>query len=292
MNDNRSNKLPPVESDPVVSAEYRATATERTPPALDEMVLAKAKATTKTSGLQGFTAFWFRPLAFVASLGLALALVLELTSVQELTPVMDANFDPSRQETAPVRANRSNDSDGGARGFDFNSDSPVGKQETAGAPAPALVTSPKSELSSQLPQELMPSSSDDVGSRQASESVNAPLADESTSADFAELIEASSKRMQQQEGARKSTIQSLAQSRETEQLQAQVEEAGLFRASAVLFDETVRPCTKDQMAAPLTWWQCISELEEAGRHDEAKAELELFDTAHPDFDLPEILLSQ
>ena len=53
-----------------------------------------------------------------------------------------------------------------------------------------------------------------------------------------------------------------------------------------------RPCADEQTAIPVTWWQCISDLKEAGRPDEAKAEMNLFNKAHPDFKAPEILPSQ
>ena len=57
------------ESDPLVSAEYRAAATERTPPALNALVLKNAEAAAKDTAFRRFTANWFRPLAFVATLG-------------------------------------------------------------------------------------------------------------------------------------------------------------------------------------------------------------------------------
>jgi hypothetical protein len=92
--------------------------------------------------------------------------------------------------------------------------------------------------------------------------------------------------MRSEEGVTANAIQNLVQIRETDKVGSQ--NGARPRATATIPDETPRPCTRKQLAEPTTWWQCISDLEEAGRHDEAKAELDLFDMAHPDFEAPEI----
>lgn len=74
---NHDNDGPARDGDPLVSAAYRELANERAPAALDKAILAKA-ATAAGGGrtVQRFSA-WFRPLAFIATASLSLAIILE-----------------------------------------------------------------------------------------------------------------------------------------------------------------------------------------------------------------------
>jgi hypothetical protein len=92
------------ESDPVVSAAYRAGATERTPPELDARVLDGARGATADTGLRRFSAFWFRPVAFVATLGLSLALILELTDTVKEPSLTAIDAGSSRQEAESIES--------------------------------------------------------------------------------------------------------------------------------------------------------------------------------------------
>jgi hypothetical protein len=65
-------------TDPAVSAAYRAIATETAPPRLDDIVLRKAaKETNERNRLATFLSSVRRPLAFAATLVLALSIVLQ-----------------------------------------------------------------------------------------------------------------------------------------------------------------------------------------------------------------------
>lgn len=289
MNHDRENKLPATESDPMVSAEYRATATERTPPALDAAVLKKAEAAARESGLQRFTAFWFRPLAFVATLGLALALVLDFTSMQTLQPAMDQEFEAARQETHSLQAVPSNNADNRTTDFYFKFDSPAGKQQLAKPPARAQEFAPEAESGRQRP-EPAPALTNENKASGVSDSASAPAGDERVSADFAEMIEASSRKMPQNYIATETAIQNLGQTSVTDDSEAENVSAYWTPTAATIV--TTRPCTEEQTVSPMTWWHCISELEEAGRHHEARAEMDLFDKTHPDFKAPQVLPSQ
>ena len=176
MNEDRDNNLASAETDPLVSAEYRATATERTPAVLDVSVLKQAS--LAPSGLRRFTAVWFRPLAFVATLTLALALVIELTSMPE--------------QEAPA---------------DQHPEIPIDR----------------------------------------------------ASAEFARMLQDDTRRMQEQSSPIAGTA-----------------------------DVTTRSCTVEQIADAQEWWQCIQELTDAGRVEEARAELLRFNKAYPDFEAPDL----
>lgn len=71
-------------SDATVTAGYRALANEKTPGHLDAKIVRNARnATTKQTGVFRITA-WLRPLAFAATAGLSIALLLELDETQIL----------------------------------------------------------------------------------------------------------------------------------------------------------------------------------------------------------------
>lgn len=268
MNQDTENNRPGDESDPLVSASYRATATERTPPALDAAVLKKAEAAPRDIGLRRFTAFWFRPLAFVATLGLSLALLLELNRSPEsqsiATPDIEFGHSKAQSKLAdPPPAVI------GVTSEDDRTDSPTNMSGPTRSKNPIVETGRL---------ESAPAPATD------------PVGTVETSADFAEMIEASSMQIQKQQRVAEITTQGLAQTRPEEK--EQVREVAAFRASAFMLEEAARACTNEQISVPATWWQCISDLEEDGRHDEAKAELELFNKANPDFEAPVFLPSQ
>lgn len=285
---NQDNKLPADEGDAMVSAEYRTTATERTPPALDAVVLKMAKAGARHSGLRGFTAFWFRPLAVVATLGLSLALLLELTGPLDLQSIETPETGRREAESTvvdPIPAVIGTTSD-----VRRSADSAAREKQSAEPVALPQAADPSYQTERQRRLETTLSTAGDFEAAQAPASANAPTTDEHTSADFADMIEASSKQMREQERVTEYAIKGLRQFKADDK--DQDEEVAAFRASAYLSNEEARPCTDEQMAVPVTWWQCISDLDEAGRHDEARAEMGRFNKAHPDFKAPEILPSQ
>ena len=228
MNHDGENELPGTGSDPTVSAEYQAMANERTPADLDSAVLKEAEAAVRGSGLQGFTPLWFRPLAFVASLGLALALLLENTSTDTLLWTLD----PETPTVVP------------------------------------------------------------------SDNANTTTEAEKISSEFSEMIEASSKRMREQEALRDAIILNLGEpgardARRDAIIRKYFDARGLEtnsseiitvpRALTGMTTDVPKSCTEEITIGPWAWLQCISDLDDAGRHDEASVEMELFKEAYPDF---------
>ena len=267
MNQDGENNLPGDENDPLISAEYRATATERTPPTLDAVVLKTAEAAARDSGLRGFTAFWFRPLAFVATLGLSLALLLELNQSLQPQPVISP-----ASEVQSVVADPAPALPGAPSENQRSADTPANKASVTQSKDPIVETGRLKRQES------------------TAASANDPVGNVDTSADFAEMIEASSKQIQEQHGVAEIAIEGFKQTRSDEPEQSR--EVAAFQASALPLVDSARPCTEEQLAVPEMWWQCISDLEEDGRHSEANAELDLFNQANPDFEAPEIDPSQ
>jgi hypothetical protein len=67
------------ETDDEVSAAYRAVAGESAPPHLDRQVLRQAKTAAGSRWFGKYSFSFFRPAAFVATLGLSLAIVLQIS---------------------------------------------------------------------------------------------------------------------------------------------------------------------------------------------------------------------
>ncbi|MDH3439672.1 MAG: hypothetical protein OEM63_02885 [Gammaproteobacteria bacterium] len=87
------------ETDPLVGATYRELARETVPPDVDAAVLTQARrAVASRSGIARLTG-WLRPLAFVATAGLSLALILQLSNTPDWQ--LPDNPDPA---VAPVPA--------------------------------------------------------------------------------------------------------------------------------------------------------------------------------------------
>lgn len=231
MNQDRDNRDPPAETDPLVSASYRQIATERAPPELDAKTLMKARAAAADSPFRRFTASWFRPLAFIATLGLSLALVLELTSTMQAP-------------TAP---------EGGA-----------GRQHDRSAGT-----------------ESLPGESPDASAGDSPAAPQPPGADDPARVDFLDTMRHSSKQMRDADNAARAAIQA-------SQLPAEASPAGEAagpRTNAA--DETTNSCSKEQTRDPAKWWRCITELEQAGRHQEASVEMDHLREAFPDFEPPQ-----
>ena len=76
-----SEQRPDTENDPRVTRAYREAATETTPAAIDEAVLQQARQALSGNGWQRYakSIHWLRPMAWAATIGLSLAIVLELT---------------------------------------------------------------------------------------------------------------------------------------------------------------------------------------------------------------------
>jgi hypothetical protein len=92
------------DNDPRVTQTYRDLATEKAPAALDDKVLAMAAAAARTP--YGLARAWMRPVAWAATIGLCLAIVVEVARFNGEPPAQ-ADFDAGRvagEPTAPQGA--------------------------------------------------------------------------------------------------------------------------------------------------------------------------------------------
>ena len=121
-------------SDPRVSRTYRDLATETSPPGLDEAILKMAAGNAPTR--YGLARGWLRPVAWAATIGLSLALVLEVSQYTEVTTIEEQTADSlSEQVVSDDLAANSGDANFAKQVRDKRSD----------IPAPAKALAPRIE---------------------------------------------------------------------------------------------------------------------------------------------------
>ena len=89
-------------ADPSVSATYRQLADERAPAGLDEKVLHRAAAAPRISS--GIGRAWMKPVAWAATIGLSLAIVLEMTQLPQAPPDVNVVAPPAPTDERPTLA--------------------------------------------------------------------------------------------------------------------------------------------------------------------------------------------
>ena len=92
--------------DDALSAAYRSLATETTPAALDDRVLDAARRHTTGRPAQGKRRTWYRPVTFVATAGLSLALLIQLDNSGVVEPTAITEGSAGGTASAPGDAFR------------------------------------------------------------------------------------------------------------------------------------------------------------------------------------------
>jgi len=92
------------EVDHEVASAYRGLAIESAPDNLDRSVLRSARKEVQSEDGRYWRAAWYRPAAFVATVGLSLALLLQLGDVALFGPPVDG-ADPALKGVTPVSEN-------------------------------------------------------------------------------------------------------------------------------------------------------------------------------------------
>lgn len=96
MNDERDKTV----TDRLVSDTYREMANERAPQVLNDKVLGMAAGAKPARSL--IPGPWMKPVAWAATIGLSLAIVLELTEMPQTPPDMDGGFAPASMAEEPA----------------------------------------------------------------------------------------------------------------------------------------------------------------------------------------------
>ena len=255
-------------TDPAVSSIYRDLARERTPASLNESILRQA-ARGAGHGYSHSLA-WLRPMAWAATIGLSLAIVIELAEIPQAdltrpgNELRDATLPDPRVEADSERleppASQASRSDRAAQpGGDAQ---PV---NTLGTPSAAAIRDRKSSeaLRSQLgrierPQTTM--ADDKAPERQG------PASDVSA--------------------FRVTGAPALEEAAAAARLRGGAEEEALEGSTNAAAGRNARSCGADAQDVPEAWLECIKELRESGREDEADEQQRQLLAAFPDFVIP------
>ncbi len=255
MTEERSN--PDSVEDALVSRTYRESAVEQVPDELDQAVLQRAR--QRSSNRYSRSVVWLRPMAWAATIGLCLAIVVEINNVPQPMPEQLARPAASadamtpaervREEAAPARSVQ-----GGTGTTNMNKS--VSHETEALQQRTKKTVDAKGRVSLQnVPQHsksdagesaFVPAEVMESLESKDSHDVNAPMLEE---ADHV------------------SGLRSIA-----------------ITASPASAELTAATCDLQARATPQTWLECIEALEENGLDDLAGEQRDQLRKAFPDFD--------
>ncbi len=262
-------------NDDLVSTTYREVATESAPDELNRSVLQLAAAEARPRAARGNS--WMRPMAWAATIGLSLAIVLQLSEAPQPEPAM---FD-ALGVTAPAPATKSRLQDSAdvaelhetsmqhdnatyEKDADSARRSLVKEEEIVATPATVSAAEEKKLKDVEMRQQ-------EAGKGSKPDMSAAFDADDGdVNHDPYALVEP-----QREDPPASAQAKRAAPSSAMEANYATVEMAARERDAA---------CDTQAIATPETWTDCISELLEAGRSDDADSELERLRQTFPDFD--------
>lgn len=278
-----SNNTDHRDDDQRLTDAYRAVANERAPDYLNEKVLRLA-ASRRTPYFRART--WTRPLAWAATIGLSLAIVLEMTRVPQVEP-----------DSIGIAAPGSLETDDRRREIGTTLDESHATEKAVIAPQPAEMDAqtmdakrarpsvPSADrLSSEkfVPTDISVFRDAEEMARTRAGSDAGPAAQRPERKETAvdeDVAETTGKDVTQAQAT------STGSSREDEGQAENGDALASFAArSASESPVALRHCGESVRSQPDSWIACIRELEESGQEDEARSEYEEFRRAFPDFD--------
>ncbi len=253
MTEERSHPDTDGVSDPLVSRTYRESAQERVPDALDRAVLQQAR--QNAGNRYSRSVIWLRPMAWAATIGLSLAIVIELANLPQPDPALlalpeaEAPLDlndaiaPPRFEVEALepRARKTVDDEGRVNQLNAPTFGKTEAPESAPKPEPA------------------------------SAPVSAPVSDADT--------------FRRQDAAVLEEAEAIARMREGKSTELDAGSVGYFSGPAAAA-RVPMPCVAEVRLTPETWLKCIVELEDAGLDELASRQREQLQEVFPDFELP------
>ena len=280
---NQDNDRPEAtDVDPHVSEHYASLADEVTPAKLDRAVLHDAARAVRADNRRGSFGAWFRPVAFMATVGLSLAIILDLSDTSLFSPPSDLSVETASPAPAViddpadvVGKNRSN-----PQVIEF-----IRQEKSVSAPGLTIDAEekPATDAGETTGQRAAETSAPDRA--QVPETRPDPAAtqqDLSVASDvFSSEVESTRQRIDEAESASGAYLQP--------QPGAETELAEPFERAPTLNLYIAEPlrCTDEQRSDLVNWWQCIEELKESGQPQIAERELGYLLTEFPDFVPPE-----
>lgn len=247
--------------DHVVSQAYHELAQEHAPAHLDHVVLNEARKEAKRRRSHQFS--WLRPAAWVTTVGLCLAIVLEVTDMvpediaadrTSVTEEKDTTAKPQVPQQKRIALPAS---------ADIRTASPDDATEgRVDAPAPTAAGADAEEM---LPG--VSSEAAEVSKAFKSES-DAAMEFESLQQDDALSLRDAAEPVRRQESAVRESI------------------GPVSRAASPVDTDDERYCDEQETATPEAWVECIMRLQMEGRHDEARQEYDRLHETFPGAEIP------
>jgi hypothetical protein len=287
-----NDKQEATEVDPQVAANYESLADEKAPVNLDKAVLREATRAVRADNRRGSFGAWFRPVAFMATIGLSLAIILDLSDTTIFSPPADMSLETA----APAAAESAADVVGRSR-----TDSVVGdfirQEKSVSAQGLTATTQHKSAAGDEnvTPQAAASESADPERGAQL-QAGRAPVGPQPAPASAAGQVvvsevftqeAASAEQLIQEIGS--TSGYALQSPTEAAAPSVQLRQSQALDTAARVTDVQVTKlqCSQEEKVAPETWWSCIESLRQAGADEFADRELENLRQAFPDFELPE-----
>lgn len=280
---NQDNDRPEANDvDPQVSAHYASLADEVTPANLDQAILRDATRAVRADNRRGSFGAWFRPVAFMATFGLSLAIILDLGDTSIFSPPADMpaeSVSPTPavvDDTADVVGKNRSD----PQVIDF-----IRQEKSVSAPGLTFDTVEKAATD---PGETMGQTAAGIPAPEAAQIPDTRPDPAAVQEDFAVAsdvfsteVENARQRLEEAESASGAYLQP--------QPGAEAPLAEPFQRAPTLSLYIAEPlrCTDEQRSDLVKWWQCIEELEESGQPRIADRELEYLLAEFPDFIPPE-----
>ena len=237
-----------------VTRAYRDLATETTPADLDDKVLRMA--TREVRSRYGIARAWVRPVAWAATIGLSLAIVLEVWEVIPDTPA------PEAAATGEIMPATLSADEAPARLLQET----VKREDSAEAPSPA------STMMKRAPVNPGGGGAEELGARRAAPQAQ-PEEEDGPSVVLDDADAFAPKEIRMLEEA---------------EVQARQRAGDPGVASfAVISTEAARAhCDETAQATAESWYECIEDLRDAGDEELADRELAALLLAFPDFEAP------
>ena len=247
MSNERQHPDSTVETDEVVSATYRELSKEGAPNYLNEKVLQQAAAKAARPRYSR-SIMWTRPLAWAATVGLCLAIVLEVTRIP--MPEVVVTEEVVTQEAA---------------------DSLEAELSSSQAAEPTQVQTPQQPAGVRIEKKSQPGR---AATKQIADEPNREL----RMRDFA--YEAAEEISSVEEGVVSGKVEFEVQ--DADRLQRSKE----VPVSALSASRAVNECSDEVRADPVNWLACIAVLEETGDTEAALRQREALKEAFPEFEMP------
>ncbi len=254
MTEERSHPDTDGVSDPLVSRTYRESAQERVPDALDRAVLQQAR--QNAGNRYSRSVIWLRPMAWAATIGLSLAIVIELANLPQPTSEMLALPDAVAPQRLESKAQQSIDSKA---------------QQNLDVEVLELRARKTVDDQGRVSLQNAPT----LGKTEAPESALEPEPGLASDADTFRL----------QDAPVLEEAEAIARSREDNSKKLDAGSVANFSRPAATA-RVPMPCEAEIRLTPETWLECIMELEDAGLDDMASRQREQLQESFPDFDLP------